>query len=147
MVPDRESWRAVKRSVLYGGDPAHRTTLSRINAFCGRACLGGYYSFSVKVTGEVTPCPFIGDVVLGNAFGEDFWEIFARRESVPSFRKFISVPAGCAGCSYVAVCRGGCRAGNRDAEGGYTLRDHRCPGPWHEEFDAAEMLDRLPIFF
>lgn len=146
LTPDPATWADLKRRILYRDEPRHRRSITRINALCGKCCLGGYYSISVKVNGNVTPCPFIDDIVLGNVFRDDFWEVFARRESEIR-RDFMAIPAECAGCAYKAMCGGGCRAGHRDAEGRYSLRDFRCLGPWPAPLDPNALWDHLPTFF
>lgn len=157
LTPDPEAWADLKRRILYRDEPRHRRSITRINALCGKSCLGGYYSISVKVNGDLTPCPFIDDVVLGNIFRDDFWEIFAagararhQRAGVAgsaAWGDFMSIPAECAGCSHTALCGGGCRAGNRDADGRYRHRDFRCLGPWPAPIDPDALWDRLPTFF
>ena len=147
LTPEPAAWADLKRLILYRDEPRHRRSITRINALCGKCCLGGHFSLSVKVNGDVTPCPFVDDVVLGNVFRDDFWEVFAGREPPAAWRDFMSVPAGCAGCSYAALCGGGCRAGHRDPEGRYRLRDFRCLGPWPAPFDPDALWDRLPTFF
>lgn len=146
LTPDPGAWNSIKHRILYENGFSHRKTISRINAFCGRSCLGAYYSFSVKINGDITPCPFISDLVIGNIFTDSFWNIFSRRMKNSTYRQFMSTPEDCSVCTYKGVCAGGCRAGNGSG-GFYAHRDIRCMGPWKEPFDADRMHDRMPMFF
>lgn len=132
LVPSRDDWDRAKRRVLYGDERgrAHAATIARLMTLCGRDCLGGYYSFSVKTNGDVTPCPFIHDLVLGNALDEGIWRVFLKRFDTARFRDFSAIPADC-------------RAGNGD----YGSRDVRCRGPWQEPMDHDRLFERLPTFF
>lgn len=141
-----DEWAETKHRILYADDPAHRETITGICTFCGRICLGAYYSYSVKVTGELTPCPFISDLVLGNVFEDDVWELLAHAEENGGYRTFLSPPEECRGCAYERFCGGGCRAGNADAGGNYTLRDIRCTGR-KKRFRRNAACDDVPTFF
>jgi len=99
------------------------------------------------VNGDITPCPFIDDVIMGNAFSQNFWEAFAGRNESAAYRDFMSLPSECAGCTYIKVCGGSCRAGVKDKAGKYLKKDFRCLGPWKEEFEANDMWDKMPTFF
>jgi len=147
IAPDPIAWAAVKRKILYDDQPDHRRTITKINTMCGRCCLGGYFSVSVKVSGDITPCPFIYDVVIGNAFDPGFWPSFAGRMMSASYRDFISVPDECGSCTYVKVCRGSCRAGFKKTGESFDAKDHRCLGPWKEPLNGYDMWDKMPTFF
>lgn len=147
LAPDNTEWAAVKRKILYDDQPDHRRTITAVNTLCGRCCLGGYFSFSVKVNGDITPCPFIDDVVTGNIFEKTFWEAFSDRMQSHAYREFISVPDECLSCTYLEVCGGSCRAGYKNPGITYASRDHRCIGPWKERFCGDEIWNKMPTFF
>ncbi len=146
LAPDPARWLAVKNAAL-SESAAHAKSLMEILTFCGRVCLGGYYSLSVKTDGSVTPCPFIDDIVIGNAFERNVWDIFAARMECPDFAVFMAVPAECGPCASRASCSGGCRAGNRQYSGSYAARDYRCAGPWRGRTRRGNLAGRIPTYF
>lgn len=147
LLVSSELWNAVKHKILYKYSPEHFNYIRRILTFCGRICLGGYYVISIKTDGVVTPCPFIYDICLGNAFGQNIWDVFANRYRSRKFCEFVSLPEECSHCSYKDLCGGGCKAGNKALFGNYLSRDYRCLGPWSEPVTSENMLDRIPNFF
>ena len=117
-------WNKAKHKVLCEYRPHHFDYIKEILTFCGRLCLGGYYSLSIKTDGTVTPSPFMYDVPLGNALMQNIWDIFARRFDSPEFCEFMQLPEECSNCSYKDFCGGGCKAGNKILFGSYTKKDH-----------------------
>jgi radical SAM protein with 4Fe4S-binding SPASM domain len=147
LIPDPEEWAQVKRWVLYEKNPSHARFVRNFFTLAGSACSGGYFVFTVKVDGTVTPCPFIADVPLGNIKDRTIWEIMRDRFDVEEFIKFQLLPEECRGCAYADICNGGCKAGNKILFGRYDHKDHRCLGPWGGPIHADAISDRLPCFF
>ncbi len=146
LLPSKEKWNAVKKQILCEDETGrkHARTVEKLITLCGKNCLGGYFSFSVKVNGDVTPCPFINDIIIGNALEENFWIVFMKRNENPIFRDFSSVPLDCKACTYRLACSGGCRAGQN---GKYLLKDPRCLGPWSNNFSHEKLFEKIPSFF
>jgi AdoMet-dependent heme synthase len=142
-----ELWNKVKHRVLCEYQPQHLTYIKEILTFCGRICLGGYYAFSIKADGTVTPCPFMYDVPLGNALTQNIWDIFAKRFDSSEFCEFMQLPEECDNCSYKDFCGGGCKAGNKILFGNYLKKDCRCLGPWQETVSSQELPNKIPSFF
>src|SRR3989338_6081556 len=142
-----ELWNKAKHKVLCEYRPRHFGYIKEILTFCGRLCLGGYYSLSIKTDGTVTPCPFMYDVPLGNVLTQNIWDIFARRFDSPEFCEFMQLPEECHDCSYKDFCGGGCKAGNKILFGDYRKKDCRCLGSWHETMASSELPDKIPSFF
>lgn len=147
LIPDKTRWAEVKRWVLCEMNPQHAGFFRNFCTLSGSSCSGGYFVFTVKVDGSVTPCPFISDIPLGNINRKSIWEIMRARFAVEEFVEFQSLPPECRACTYADICNGGCKAGNRVLFGGYTHKDHRCLGPWEEPLLENAVCDRLPCFF
>ncbi len=147
LIPDREEWAEVKHFVLCEANPSHARFVRDFCALAGTACSGGYFVFTVKVDGTVTPCPFISDIVLGNIEQDSIWNIMRNRFLVDRFVEFQSLPAECRTCAYADMCNGGCKAGNAVLFDTYAHMDNRCLGPWDKPPDKAEAADCLPCFF
>jgi len=114
--------------------------------FLNRSCFGGYFMVSIKVDGDITYCPFVSDVILGNAFKEDIFEIFRKRLAIQEFRNIYEPPRECLSCSFVQYCRGGCKAGNKVPLGVYNSKSFSCLGPWHDK-NRADKINHIPYWF
>lgn len=147
LLPSPEQWHQCKHKVLYQYSTKHAEYFKRVISCCQTVCLGGKYALSIKLDGTVTPCPFIHDLVLGNVYQQNIWDIFANRHSVNLFRDFIKLPEGCTACTYRYLCGGGCRAGNQMLFGSYLTKDCRCLGPYYDRVADDRVADRMPTFF
>ncbi|MGA1825099.1 MAG: radical SAM/SPASM domain-containing protein [bacterium] len=147
LLADPKMWNKVKHEVLCNYTPHHFSTIQKILTFCGRICLGGYYVLSIKINGDVNPCPFINDLYIGNVFKDNIWNIFANRYSSDRFCEFMTLPKECIDCSYKYLCGGGCKAGNNIVYGNYLNKDCRCLGPWKESIRPENIIDKIPTFF
>lgn len=147
LIPDKEAWAAAKHFVLCEANKPHARFVRNFSTLVGSACSGGYFVFTVKVDGTVTPCPFISDIPLGNIKERSIWEIMRDRFNVPGFIEFQSLPAECKDCTYADICNGGCKAGNIALFGRYDHKDSRCLGPWEEQIQEEAVSDKLPCFF
>ncbi len=147
LMLEPETWKETKRWVLFESNKEHGAYIRDVLMITGNACEGGYYMLTVKVDGSVQPCPFVEDVNLGDLRNSDIWTIYQNRFDNPEFQEFKCVPDECSSCTYVSVCGGGCRAGNRRLFGTYASPDHRCLGPHTTAFNREEVCDRIPSFF
>lgn len=126
--------------------PQHMNSVYNTFKFFGHSCFGGYFMLSVKVDGAVTHCPFVYDVILGNAFKDDIFKLFKKRFSVDEFNNIYIAPDDCLSCCIVNYCRGGCKAGNKTSLGKYNSRPSYCLGPWHSK-DTANKIEHIPYWF
>jgi len=147
LIPDRKQWADVKRFILCETNPDHARFVGSFCTLAGTACSGGYFVFTIKVDGTVTPCPFISDIPLGNIKEQSIWQIVRDRFNVEQFVEFQALPGECRSCSYADICNGGCKAGNVALFGQYDRRDPRCLGPWKGPPQDDAVCDRLPCFF
>ena len=147
LVPDKQQWAQVKRWILCEMNPDHARFVGSFCTLAGTACSGGYFVFTVKVDGTVTPCPFISDIPLGNIKKRSIWQIVRGRFAVERFVEFQALPGECRSCSYADICNGGCKAGNAVLFGRYDRKDPRCLGPWRQPPQDDAVCDRLPCFF
>ncbi len=147
LVPDKERWADVKRWILCEMNPDHARFVRSFCTLAGTACSGGYFVFTVKVNGTVTPCPFISDIPLGNIKEQSIWQIMRDRFAVERFVELQSLPSDCRSCTHADICNGGCKAGNTTLFGRYDCKDPRCLGPWKEPLQEEAVCDRLPCFF
>ncbi|HDS09329.1 MAG TPA: SPASM domain-containing protein [Firmicutes bacterium] len=113
----------------------------------GNACSGGNFVFTVKVDGTIQPCPFVDDIPLGTLKDGSIWKIFKNRFKNTQLKLFKDPPEECRRCTYVSVCSGGCKAGNKEVFGRYDCKDIRCLGPFPDKLDEEEVLNRVPAFF
>jgi radical SAM protein with 4Fe4S-binding SPASM domain len=147
LIPDRKQWADVKRWILCEMNPDHAWFVGSFCTLAGTACSGGYFVFTVKVDGTVTPCPFISDIRLGSIKQQSIWQIMRDRFDVERLVEFQSLPGECRSCSYADICNGGCKAGNVVLFDRYDRKDPRCLGPWRQPPQDDAVCDRLPCFF
>jgi len=64
---------------------------------------------SVSPSGEVTPCVYLGieEVSIGNIFKDDIQDLY---HSEFNKKMRFTLPAECKQCSYLEMCKGGCKA-------------------------------------
>ena len=147
LVTDKKQWADVKRWILCETNPDHARFVRSFCTLAGTACSGGYFVFTVKVDGTVSPCPFIVDIPLGNIRKQSIWQIMRDRFNVERFVEFQSLPEECSGCTHADICNGGCKAGNVALFGLYDRKDPRCLGPWKKPLQEDAVCDLLPCFF
>ncbi len=110
----------------------HRPSLKLAEFFGVVGCVGGEQVIAIRPDGAVTGCGFYGEpeasVHDGPALGKAFLSGFAP------FRDFAAnPPQPCDRCSYVSLCKGGCRAAGPDD--GEVHPDPGCPrvARWTEQ--------------
>jgi AdoMet-dependent heme synthase len=147
LLMDNEEWRRIRHWALAEKNPGHMGFVRHFYMLTGNACSGGNFVLTVKADGSVQPCPFVSDLPLGNVHESDIWAIYRQRCRQPNYIEFKTPPAECAPCSYLSVCGGGCRAGNRLLLGSYGRRDLRCTGPFRGKIEKERITDFVPCFF
>ena len=146
VINDKEEWYRAKNEILYEINPVHRKHVERLIKVFDRTCVGGLFEVSIKSNGDVTPCPFINDLVLGNIKHKNLRDIFNKRFENKQFLDFFNPPKECTDCSVIGNCKGGCRAVNSFKNDGYSARDMHCKGPFHESPSTDDLCRYLPYW-
>ncbi len=147
LINDLKRLYKIKRWILFKKSKKHGEFIKRIAYLTGRNCLGGYYMLSIKSNGNVTPCPFINDIILGNIKKQNIQKIFKERFSNKEFCKFFYPPNECKTCSFLELCKGGCKAPNKILFGSYHKKDHQCQGPWRIKPKKDNICEYLPFWW
>lgn len=147
LIIDPELWHKIKQWILVKNNQGHAKFVRNFFMISGNACSGGHFVLTVKADGTVQPCPFISNMPLGNIKNESIWKIYKNRFKAPGFVDFKATPEECGECTYSSVCSGGCKAGNDKIYDRYCHMDHRCMGPYSEEFNPEKIIDKIPSFF
>lgn len=147
LLIDNEIWHKIKHWLMYEKNQEHMKFVRNFYMLTGNACSGGNFVFTVRVNGEVQPCPFVYDIPLGNIKEDSIWKIVKQRYKNTDLLEFKKIPEECSDCSYRYVCAGGCKAGNRMLSGKYDTKDFRCLGPYNEPFNSHHVIDCVPTFF
>jgi len=72
-------------------------------------CGSGRLYCAIEPNGDVTPCVFIPQFVVGNLREQRFLEIWNQNRIFSAFRNREELKGTCVDCKYKCVC-GGCRA-------------------------------------
>lgn len=92
------------------------------NSLCGV----GQRSCAVTATGNITPCPALYDVVLGNCRKDNINDIWVNSTQLLEFRiKLLEDFEHCGRCGMRYACVGGCRANAFHGDGSLFGRDLR----------------------
>lgn len=92
------------------------------NSLCGV----GQRSFAITAKGNVTPCPALYDVILGNCRNQDIIKIWNEAPQLVEFRKkLLEDFEHCGNCGMRYACVGGCRANAFHGDGSLFGRDFR----------------------
>jgi len=92
------------------------------NSLCGV----GQRSCAITAAGNITPCPALYDVVLGNCKSDDIQEIWKNSPELVGFReKLLEDFEHCGRCGMRYACVGGCRANAFHSDGSLYGRDLR----------------------
>lgn len=83
-------------------------TLNILAEFIG-GCGAGRIYCAIQPNGDVTPCVFIPDWIIGNIREESFRSIWSKMEGQACFYKRNTLKGSCGTCDFRYVC-GGCRA-------------------------------------
>lgn len=143
-VRDNKRLEKVRKWVLYEKSPAHGKFIGNMLALIGRGCGGGYNLLSVKSNGDVTPCPFMEDIILGNIKNKNIRDIFKTRFRNKEFREFFYPAKDCTACSLVNMCNSGCKAANKILFGDYNKKDCQCLGPWKSKPPFEKICEYIP---
>ena len=94
------------------------------HAFLNRKCQAGRTVIAVSCNGDVRPCahnPFS----YGNLLKEDLRDIWQK---MSDWRSLQYVPEGCADCTWLNRCNGGCRTSAKVYNGDWKQKDMWCTG-------------------
>lgn len=92
------------------------------NSLCGV----GQRSCAVTAAGNITPCPALYDVILGNCRKNDIGDIWENSTWLVQFRrKLLEDFEHCGSCGMRYACVGGCRANAFHGDGSLFGRDLR----------------------
>ncbi|MCD4781790.1 MAG: radical SAM protein [Candidatus Omnitrophica bacterium] len=147
LLPTPQQWNRAKNDMIKMMPKQYFSYPHNILTFCGRICLGGYYVYSIKVDGTITPCPFMQDIKLGNILKNNFWDSIAQKCNNSQMKTFLSIPDECQDCRYKNYCGGGCRAVNPSETADFKTKDCRCLGPWQVDMDPNQIPEHIPTFF
>ena len=103
-------------------------------------CLGG--KMAVSANGDVFPCPFIRDTVIGNVLSEDITVIMDK--ALPYWSMTLDHVDCCKDCEYRYAC-GDCRPLSKGFDGNIKSKQLRCcydpyTGIWQDIYDCAREL-------
>jgi len=98
---------AVAPTHFYVGS-GHKWGIQTLAEFIG-GCGSGRLYCAVEPNGDVTPCVFIPQFVVGNLREHRFLEIWNQNRIFSAFRKREELRGTCSDCKFKCVC-GGCRA-------------------------------------
>ncbi len=106
------------------------------------ACSCGSSSIRVGANGDLSPCTFLGNMVLGNALCDDLPAIWKSHPLLHEIRS--RSPVGkCKGCVVWDTCRGGCYASAYLEHSVFGAPDPQC---WHNpETQASASARQLPV--
>lgn len=90
-------------------------------------CEAGYTRLWINSRGDVTPCAYMIDVVLGNIYQDSIADIWHDSLVLRKLRDPTLLKGPCATCTYRDGCRGGCRGLAYFLEGDYLCSDPYCP--------------------
>jgi radical SAM protein with 4Fe4S-binding SPASM domain len=102
----------------------HEWEIQTLAEFIG-GCGSGRLYCAIEPNGDVTPCVFIPQFVVGNLREQRFLEIWSRNLIFSAFRNREKLKGACSCCKYKYVC-GGCRARSFSCFGDFTAPDVGC---------------------
>ena len=98
---------AVAPTHFYVGH-GHKWGIQTLAEFIG-GCGSGRLYCAVEPNGDVTPCVFIPQFVVGNLREQRFLKVWNQNRMFSAFRNREELKGACSDCKYKCVC-GGCRA-------------------------------------
>jgi len=98
---------AVAPTHFYVGS-GHKWGIQTLAEFIG-GCGSGRLYCAIEPNGDVTPCVFIPEFVVGNLREQRFLDIWNQSQIFSAFRNREELKGTCGDCKYKCVC-GGCRA-------------------------------------
>ena len=78
--------------------------------FCGykkSSCQAGKWRLHVDVFGNVNPCQWFSETILGNIYTHDY--DFLKKKGEEFYNEFITIKEECEDCVRKISCKGGCR--------------------------------------
>lgn len=92
-----------------------------------KPCIAGYLYLGVAPNGDVFPCPYMMDMVLGNINESTLHDIWTKSSVLAELRDTNLLKGSCAACQYREQCRGGCRGLSYYMSGDFLSPDPYCP--------------------
>ena len=110
--------------------PKTQVTANRALQFMGAngnvySCSAGDSLITVDEFGQVMPCRRM-PIVCGNALEDGLEKVYFEHPVFRQLRKH-DIPAGCAGCVYQYLCRGGAKCQAYSISGNFLRADPGCP--------------------
>jgi len=102
----------------------HKWGIQTLAEFIG-GCGSGRLYCAIEPNGDVTPCVFIPQFVVGNLREQRFLEIWNQNRIFSAFRNREGLKGACSDCKYKCVC-GGCRARSLGYFEDFTAPDVGC---------------------
>jgi radical SAM protein with 4Fe4S-binding SPASM domain len=100
-----------------------RATMEALLGFIG-GCAAGYKQLAIDYNGNINPCVFMPDIVIGNTRTDDISYVWENSPILNALRMPREDIPGCGSCDYTDIC-GGCRAvshaSHRDMRLPYSL--------------------------
>lgn len=90
-------------------------------------CIAGYLYLGILPNGDVFPCPYMMDVVIGNIKKNALLDIWSNSHILAELRDPNMLKGSCKLCQYKEKCRGGCRGFSYYVQGDYLYPDPYCP--------------------
>jgi radical SAM protein with 4Fe4S-binding SPASM domain len=115
---------------IRSGDPLFNTVDESKRVFVEKnikvigGCDIGIATLRVDPYGNITPCPALSNIVLGNVFLRDIKEIWLKNSTLNLLRTKENLMGKCGACKFKYVC-GGCRA-RALQEGNILGSDPKC---------------------
>jgi len=92
-----------------------------------KPCIAGYLYLGVAPNGDIFPCPYMMEMVLGNINESTLYDIWTNSRVLASLRDTNLLKGSCAACQYREKCRGGCRGLSYLVSGDFLNPDPYCP--------------------
>ena len=91
-------------------------------AMIGNYCDAGLNQVVIDPEGNIKPCVCLSEN-MGNILKDDLRKIWSENKFLKDIRKLKFLPSECAGCKYLSMCRGGCRASAKGYYGKINAKD------------------------
>ena len=134
---------AVAPTHFYVGS-GHKWGIQPLAEFIG-GCGSGRLYCAIEPNGDVTPCVFIPQFVVGNLREQRFLEIWNQNRIFSAFRNREGPKGACSDCKYKCVC-GGCRARSLGYFEDFTAPDAGCiynQSSWNQLLADFTRADRV----
>lgn len=90
-------------------------------------CEAGYLRLWMKSNGDMYPCAFMPDLIVGNIYQNSIIDTWLKSTPMRKLRDPNLLKGTCSNCDYREGCRGGCRGFAQFLEGDFLCSDPYCP--------------------